>query len=859
MTNNFGGWIVSGASTQFSAIIPGVIFITLPFDKGHLRPPEGGLILCPKTKDMPIVLTNHDNVLERRTPGKASACFHCGEECLDGVIQLEEKTFCCEGCKTVFEILNANNLTDFYRLGTRPGASLRSKKREQFAWLDDETIAARLVDFQNDKIVKVTFQLPQIHCASCIWLLENLYKLDKGILSSKVNFLKKEAYITFDKAALSLRKVAEMLAMIGYAPAIHFGNLEQPRQRKPVDRGFYYQLGVAGFAFGNIMLLSFPEYLGLAEAGYQAWFGYLNLLLSLPVIFYSGRGYLQSAWHGLRNRVLGIDMPISLGILALFGRSAFEIISQTGAGYLDSLAGLIFFLLIGKWFQQKTYHRLSFERDYKSYFPVAGVVKKDGVEKSMALNQLRAGDIAVIKHQELIPADGLLLKGAGLVDYSFVTGESEPVQKEKGELLFAGGRQMGDTIELQLTREVSQSYLTQLWNDDVFSKKTTAGASVFANTVGKYFTGFILVVALSTFFYWLPKDVGFAVNAFTAVLIIACPCAAALSVPFTLGNSLTLLARKGMYLKNTQVIENLVKVNTIVFDKTGTITDGSASRLVYEGVPLSEKEQGAVRSVAYHSTHPVSKQINAVYRHLPLMEVTGFEEEAGQGVRGRAGGMEVTIRKSDRGAGLAINGLEKGRFLMKNQLREGLERLITHWKGRFQLFLLSGDDDREKHKLLGLFREEALLFRQSPKDKLDFIKNLQAKGNKVMMIGDGLNDAGALKQSDTGLVISENTNNFTPACDAILDARQFAALPVLLTFIKGSMRMVYGAYLLALIYNIGGLSIAVQGSLSPVVAAILMPLSSLTIVIFGVGSTRLLAARHLTKITPLSDYSHQTG
>ncbi len=808
---------------------------------------------------MPIVLTNHGSILERRTAGKTSPCFHCGEECLDRAILLEEKTFCCEGCKTVYEILNANDLSDFYRLGTRPGASFRSKKKEQFAWLDDDTIAARLVDFQNEKIVKVTFQLPQIHCASCIWLLENLYKLDSGILSSKVNFLKKEAYITFEKAALSLRKVAEMLAMIGYAPAIHFGNLEQTRQHKPVDRRFYYQLGVAGFAFGNIMLLSFPEYLGLAEAGYQTWFGYLNLLLALPVVFYSGQGYLQSAWHGLRNRVLGIDMPISLGILALFGRSAFEIITHTGAGYLDSLAGLIFFLLTGKWFQQKTYHRLSFERDYKSYFPVAGTVKRDGVEKSLALNQLRAGDIAVIRRQELIPADGLLLKGVGLVDYSFVTGESEPVKKEAGELLFAGGRQMGDTIELQLTREVSQSYLTQLWNDEVFSKKTTAGASVFANTVGKYFTGFILVVAISTFFYWLPKDIGFAINAFTAVLIIACPCAAALSVPFTLGNSLTLLAGKGMYLKNTQVIENLVKVDTVVFDKTGTLTDGGAGRLVYEGAPLSENEQAAIRSVVYHSAHPVSQQINAAFRHLALMEVTGFEEVTGQGVSGLAGGMEVTIGKADRGARLTINGLEKGRFLLKNQLREGLAGLIARWKDRFHLFLLSGDDDREKHKLLGLFREDELYFGRSPKEKLDFIKKLQAEGKKVMMVGDGLNDAGALKQSDTGLVISENTNNFTPACDAILDARQFAALPVFLAFIKGSMRMVYGAYLLALIYNIGGLSIAVQGNLSPVVAAILMPLSSLTIVIFGIGSTRLLAAKHLTKITPLSDYSHQTG
>ena len=809
---------------------------------------------------MPIVLTNQGAVQEKKAAAKAgTTCYHCGEACPDESILLDDKYFCCEGCRMVYEVLNANDLTDFYRLGPNPGTSLRAGRREQYAWLDDEGIASRLVDFENDKIAKVTFYLPNIHCASCIWLLENLYKLDSGVMASKVNFLKKEAYITYDKASLSLRKVAELLAIIGYAPAIHFGSLEEPRQQAPVDRRFYYQLGVAGFAFGNIMLLSFPEYLGLAEAGYQTWFGYLNLLLALPVVVYSGRGYLQSAWYGLRNGVLGIDLPISLGMLTLFLRSAYEIIAGAGSGYLDSLAGLVFFLLIGKWFQQRTYHRLSFERDYKSYFPVAATIRKNGEERSIALNKLKVGDTVIIKNQELIPADGLLIRGTGNIDYSFVTGEAEPVGKRAGDQLFAGGRQMGDTLELQLTREVSQSYLTQLWNDEVFTKETAAGASEFANMVGKYFTGVVLVIALVTLFYWLPKDMGLAINAFTAVLIIACPCAAALSVPFTLGNSLTLLAGKGMYIKNTQVIENLVKIDTIVFDKTGTITDGHSARISYEGDPLSEAEKAAVRSVAYHSSHPVSQKIALLLSDHPLTEVTGFAEVTGTGVSGEIGGMKVAIGKSEKGgAQLTVNGRERGRFLLRNRFRAGLEELIAGWRQHFSMLILSGDDDREKSKLQGLFAEEEMHFRQSPKDKLDFIKQRQAEGRRVMMIGDGLNDAGALKQSNVGLVISENTNNFTPACDAILDARQFTYLPQLMTFIKWSMRMVYGAYLLALGYNIAGMSFAVQGVLSPVVAAILMPLSSLTIVLFGISSTRLLAGRYLTKITPPRDDSHLT-
>ncbi|MEN0006987.1 MAG: heavy metal translocating P-type ATPase metal-binding domain-containing protein, partial [Bacteroidota bacterium] len=274
-------------------------------------------------------------------------CHHCGETCPDTSISLEEYHFCCEGCKTVFEILDSNDLCNYYTIDSDAAFSLKGKRKASYAYLDEAGVIDGLIDFTDGEKTRVTFFLPQIHCSSCIWLLENLYRLNEHIFSSKVNFLKKEINLVFDPNQTSLRSVVELLDSIGYAPIINLNSLED-EARPMIDRGFFYKLGVAGFAFGNIMLLSFPEYLGLdktTDTTFFRVFGYLNILLALPVVFYSARSYLQSAWLGLRQRKLNIDVPIALGILTLFVRSVTEILMHTGAGYLDSLAGLVFFLL----------------------------------------------------------------------------------------------------------------------------------------------------------------------------------------------------------------------------------------------------------------------------------------------------------------------------------------------------------------------------------------------------------------------------------------------------------------------------------------------------------------------------------
>lgn len=793
--------------------------------------------------------------------GSKHYCYHCGEDCEGSELHFDDKVFCCTGCQTVYEILKGNDMCTFYDLDeVAAGLTQKGKTSKFYAFLDEPEVVQKLVEFTDGDRTRVNLHLPGVHCSSCIWLLENLHRLDQGILQSKVNFLQKELDVTFKASETSLRRIAELLDRLGYTPAIQLDSLDRPI-KKVVDRKFLYKLGIAGFAFGNVMLLSFPEYLGLDETvdhAYYYWFGYLNILISLPVLLYSARDYMVSAWEGLKLGQLNLDVPITLGIVTLFGRSVYDILAETGAGYLDSFTGLIFFLLTGKWFQQATYFNISFDRDYKSYFPIAATrLGKRDEEQSITLDKLEVGDRILVRSNELIPADGTLVGGKGSIDYSFVSGEAVPVERKVGDYIYAGGRQTGEPIQLVITRRVSQSYLTQLWNDEAFTKRRELQASGLADRVSKYFTLVILGIALAALLYWMGKDVDKAINAFTSVLIIACPCAVALSIPFTFGNVLRLLGNQQLFLKNTAVIEALAKVDTIVFDKTGTLTISGDTGIAYRGKELSQREQGYFSSLAGMSNHPVSRALSGWLAGVPKFSgVEGFEEFAGRGIRAYAEGKILRIGSAAffREEGLSVSGLEGtllgiddnvlGSFELMNAYRSGLEEVVQYFKDKGELYLLSGDNDREADRLRPLFGGDHFLkFNQSPVDKLEFVRKLQQEGRHVLMIGDGLNDAGALQQSEVGLVVTEDANNFTPASDGVLKADRFGRLPAFMEFSRKSIFLIYWAYGLAFIYNMIGLSYAVQGELSPVIAAILMPLSSVTIVVFGLLSSTALARR----------------
>ncbi|MCB0726963.1 MAG: heavy metal translocating P-type ATPase [Ignavibacteriae bacterium] len=804
-------------------------------------------------------------------------CHYCGNDCRENFITIEDKYLCSDECKNEFEksIPSISNTEPSCCCSSNNKTNTNIKEKdthEKFNFLDDTEIQKKIVN-QNGKyngknVTSVSLSIPGIHCTSCVGVLENIYKTNPGILSSKVEFLQKQIHIVYDSSVISLKGIVKVLSDAGYEAKIDLHRDDEVSGRsKSSQKDLYIKIGVAGFCLGNIMLLSFPEYFSgenLTDNTLKTFFNYLNILLALPVFFYCSSDYFKSAWSGIKQKVISIDIPISLGITALFVRSLYEIIFFNNAGYMDSMAGLVFFLLLGKLFQSKTYESLNFERDYRSYFPVSVTVIEDKIEKSIPVANLRPGDRILIRNNEIVPADSILFGRTSSVDYSFVSGESIPELKVAGEIIYAGGRHLGSSIELEVIRTVSQSHLTKLWNDPAFKKNNTSGFSELTDFVSKYFTIAVLAIAVAAALYWLP-DVNKAVNVFTTVLIVACPCALALTTPFAFGNAQRIFGRNKFYLKNSSVVENLANVNSIVFDKTGTLTNSKDLTVTYNGVPLRAEELAQVKTLVRNSSHPLSKNIYDFIETDEYYEAEDFKESVGEGISCSINGndlkigsvrfivkdpdcsyigmkKEYTKNAISSNVFLSINDSVKGYFSFRNKYRNGIMKVIEELSGKYKLTLLSGDNNSEKENLTKYFNNESsLLFNQSPEEKLNYIKHLQSNGDRILMIGDGLNDAGALKQSNTGITISEDITNFSPSCDAIAEASEFSKFGKFMEFSRSTMNIIKISFAISFLYNVIGLYLAATGVFSPLVAAILMPINSISIVIFVTIATNFSA------------------
>ncbi len=781
-----------------------------------------------------------------------TTCYHCGEHCQEEHLVFKNHDFCCHGCRTVYSLLQDTGLTSYYEIEHSPGSTVKPKTDNK-DFLDLEEVKSKFIEFAEGSQNKVTLYLPSMHCAACIWLLEKLQQLNDGVIKSEVNFLKKEITVLFDTNKMSLKDLVLLLDELGYPADLQRDKSAKSAQK--IRKTEILKLGVAGFAFGNIMLFSFPEYLSLDDASLDSFkpiFSLLNFALALPVLFYSSTEYFKSAWKSLRLKFLTIDVPIALGIATLFLRSAYEIITQTGAGYFDSFAGLVFFLLIGKWYQNKTYDALAFDRDFKSYFPIAVAKITPEGEMVCMLEDIKLGDRLRILQNQVIPADAKLTSRWAEIDYSFVSGESDLLSKTEGDLLYAGGRNTGIAFEVEVVKEVSQSYLTSLWNQ-VESNNSKPQFSSLIDKVSKYFSIGILAIAFGTLAYWLWYDATEAVSAFTAVLIIACPCALALSMPFTAGNVSRILGKMGFFVKNADVLESLAAINTIVFDKTGTLTKGTKFEVRYLGNILLKHQLAWIKTIASESSHPLSQALKSVIVGNTRL-VKDLKTTEGEGISGVVDGALIKIGSAtfvgaepsdlaEEGSVVyvAINSIVYGHFIIRKTTRDGILHMISRINHSFKTYLLSGDNSSEKNAMEHIFGSKTnLYFNQSPTDKRAFVMKLNEEGKNVMMLGDGLNDAGAIKAASVGIAVADNVFSFSPACDVILQADQLKYLNQFIAYTKKSMNVVKASVILSLLYNLVGLYFAVRGELTPIFAAILMPLSSISVVSFVTLLTNML-------------------
>ncbi|MFN5416394.1 MAG: heavy metal translocating P-type ATPase, partial [Flavobacteriia bacterium] len=534
----------------------------------------------------------------------------------------------------------------------------------------------------------------------------------------------------------------------------------------------------------------------------------------------------------------------------LYAQSLWSIFNNEGPGYMDSFSGFIFFLLIGKWFQNVSYKSLSFERDYTSYFPVAITKLEDGKEQIVEIEKLNPADHFRVRNEEIIPCDAILLSDEAQIDFSFVSGESTLVHKYKGDFIYAGGKLKGKTVDFEVKNKSNRSHLTQIWNDSSIDKNAKDNKS-HQDKLSVYFLAIVLAISLAAGIIWSFIDPKQITHVVVSILIVTCPCALALSSPFTYGNIMRLLGRKKLYLKNTAVIERINETTDIVFDKTGTLTNNSQNVLFESENQGLEKYFEAILETVSSSTHPLSI---AIKKHLVEQEdvkstdiqILNFHEIAGKGIEAElelADKSHIQIKigsasflgiessaNYEVNSFVSVNDNYVGKFIFTSVFRENLAKSLKDLNA-YRLHVLTGDTEKDKHELENIFpKQSILMFQQSPMDKLNYIKKLQTEGKKVMMLGDGLNDSGALQEAFVGIAVSEDSFRFTPSSDAIIDGSELVNLPALLKTANFSKRILSICLIFSVSYNIFGLSFALSGQLTPLVAAILMPISSVTVV-----------------------------
>lgn len=778
---------------------------------------------------------------------QTNPCAHCGDSLPELPIVFNEKSFCCSACREVYQVLSENGLQAYYtqqnRSSNRPGSG-------RFAWMDQANSASVVWKYQSAKKNRAQWQLPGMHCGSCIWLLERLPALHPGILSAEANLSSRRLDIWINPSLIKASELAALLSSIGYPPEMD----TSARTSSDPNRRLILQIGLAGFGLGNIMLLSFPEYLGFeseTNPTLYAVFQWLSWVISLPVLFYSGIDYFKTAYSAIKQKHMHIDIPLALGMLVLFVQSTFALLTHNPKGiYLDSLAGLVFFLLLAKWYQGKLFHALRFEKDHTSYLPMSAIKWVNNKELETPVSALNSGDTIRLYPNEILPADATLMHSETEMDYSFVTGESAPVHCPTGSQLFAGGRNCGPSVLCTLTAPSDQSYLVRLWNQGKGRHAHEAYQRLTDRMSGR-FIRIVLLVSLLAAIFWYFADSSRWIEIVASILIIACPCALALSSPFSTGNMARLLARIQFYVREPLVIEQLATCSTFVLDKTGTLTDPSQTQAQWTGPPLNTNQKNILKAMTQQSLHPVARTIQLSLGPTEEIPALTVKEFPGKGLTacfkgrhfrlGKKGWIGEAANSNDLKSAPTLfeeDGQILGGFHLEHGLKPNLDSMGLGLANLGQVHVASGDSSSDKIRLgQALGKDWTLHFDLKPDQKRSLVLSLAQSHGTVCFAGDGLNDGPAMNAALVGIAVTNNINGFFPACDVMMQGQRMDELPMAIQLSRKTQEIVKECFTISLLYNSTGIGIAAAGFMSPVVAAILMPLSSLSVVAWAMGRT----------------------
>lgn len=800
-------------------------------------------------------------------PASAAAekvtCAHCGLPVPPALQEEDKLSFCCGGCRTVYEVIHASGFEAYYRLRDETPGQAAPEVFRRFEELDDPAFIEQRTRALPDGLRAVELYLEGVHCSACLWLIEKSLTQVQGVGEAKLDFGRARLELVWRPEEVPLSEVARHLARLGYVP--HPAQAGTSRAQDRETRQLLVRIGLAGAVAGNVMLMAFALYGGWLsgmEDEYRRLFRGLSLLVSLPSIIYSGWPFYRSAWNGLKARVLHMDLPISIGILVGFVGGLVNTLRDQGEIYFDSVTALIFLLLVGRLLQLRQQRRAteSSELLYALTPSSAERLDKTGQAQRVPLDAIRIGDRLAVASGTMVPTDGIVQTGASSVDQSLLTGESVPVPVRRDDALWGGTTNLEADLVMVATQSVRESRVAQIAGMVESAHAGRAPIVQLADRVAGYFVATVVLLAMATLVLWSFLAPAEAIDHAVALLIVSCPCALGLATPLAITAAIGKAARRGILVRSGAALEALgaSASGTLFFDKTGTLTEGRMTLARFEG---PDWVKPLIVAAERSSGHPVGRAIRAALRDDGNdLTADTVETVTGGGLVAKVNGRSVLVGSpafvsertgssplfSERTAAwaeeamtpvwVAVDGRVVAALALADSLRsDAASSLQTLRALGFSVSILSGDHPdvvEAVGRRLGLAPEQCL-GGLSPEDKLDRVQAAVSAGGEedlVVMVGDGVNDAAALAASTVGVSVHGGAETCFQAADVFLQNPGVDALVDLVVGARRTYRGIRGNIIFSLGYNVAGAGLAISGALNPLLAAVLMPLSSLVVV-----------------------------
>jgi Cu2+-exporting ATPase len=792
------------------------------------------------------------------------SCAHCGLPVAPAGVTGLAPFFCCAGCRSVYEIVHAAGLTGYYAYqeqGTAVPARPSSAGRK-YQELDDASFQAQHCRSEPGGGKSVELLLEGVHCSACVWLVERVGRVVPGVTSSRLDMSRNVVALTWDDTRTQLSAIARGLESLGY-PA-HALSEAATALTKIRDRDLLLRLGCAGAAAGNVMLMAFALYSGAfsgMEASYQALFRWSSLAIATPTVFWAGAVFLRGGWAALRTRTPHMDLPISVGILAGYAGGAVNTLTGRGEIYFDSLCTLIFLLLVGRYLQHG-HHRRSTSRSelLLALAPQTAHLSEGESERDVPAGSVAPQATVRVGAGERVPVDGVVARGSGSIDTSLLSGEPMPADVQVGDRVYAGTTCQSGELWLRVESAGAATRLGRLMATVETTQRQRAPIVRLADRVAGYFVIAILIVAALTFGVWLRVDAVHAVDHMVALLVVTCPCALGMATPLAVSVALGRAAKRGILFKGGEFMEELAKPALIVFDKTGTLTLGQPELVAWLG---DAAWQAPLRAVEAQSGHPLARSIQRAFPANDLPVEAVLELPKG-GISAKVAGEELLVGsptliaerlgrmpawagklvESHASAGrtpviVASGGIVRAVAAfgdtVRPEARSNLQRLA---RLGFRFHVLSGDHQSVVDRValeLGVRIEDAR-GGQTPEAKLERIAELRRSGQRVIMVGDGVNDAAAMAAATVGIAVHGGAETCLRAADVFATRGGLAPIFEAVQGSRRTLSAIRRGIAISLTYNLVGIGLAVLGILSPLLAAIMMPLSSISVVSLAVRS-----------------------